>query len=153
MFARGLPHLGERHRRLLCGAAARALGHGGVTRVAELAEVSLPTVIRGARELDDPPDPYGRTRREGGGPKRAVDAQPGLLEALDRLVDPDTRGDPESPLRWTTRSTRHLADAAAGRLARRPTRCSEGYAESRLRSPRRSCRSRHIGCPAGEMTS
>jgi len=111
MFAGILPHLGERHRRLLCGATARALGHGGVTLAAELAEVSVPTVIRGARELDDPPDPYGRTRREGGGPKRAVDAQPGLLGALDRLVDPDTRGDPQSPLRWTTRSTRQLAEA------------------------------------------
>jgi hypothetical protein len=111
MFARILPHLGERSRRLLCGAVAGALGHGGVTRVAELAEVSVPTVIRGARELDDPPDPYGRTRRAGGGPKRAVERQPGLLQALDRLVDPDTRGDPESPLRWTCKSTRHLADA------------------------------------------
>jgi transposase len=55
--------------------------------------------------------PYGRTRRAGGGPKRAVERQPGLLQALDRLVDPDSRGDPESPLRWTTKSTRHLAEA------------------------------------------
>ncbi|HYN17913.1 MAG TPA: ISAzo13 family transposase, partial [Actinomycetes bacterium] len=105
-----MPHLGERSRRLLCGAVAGALGHGGVTRVAELAEVSVPTVIRGARELDDPPDPYGRTRRAGGGPKRAVERQRGLLQALDRLVDPDTRGDPTSPLRWTCKSTRHLAE-------------------------------------------
>jgi transposase len=111
VFARILPHLGERQRRLLCGAVAGALGHGGVTRVAELAAVSVPTVLGGARELDDPPDPYGRTRREGGGPKRLADTQPGLLEALDRLVDPDTRGDPESPLRWTCKSTRQLADA------------------------------------------
>jgi transposase len=108
---RVLPHLGERHRRLLCGAVARALGHGGVTWVAELAGMSIPTVIRGASELDDPPDPYGRTRREGGGPKRLVERQPGLLEALDRLVEPDTRGDPTSPLRWTCKSTRKLADA------------------------------------------
>ena len=114
MFARILPHLGERHRRLVCGAAARAVGHGGVTLVAELAAVSVPTVVRGAKELDDPPDPYGRTRREGGGAKRAVDAQPGLLEALDRLIDPDPRGDPESPLRWTTKSMRQLAEALRG---------------------------------------
>jgi transposase len=111
MLARVLPHLGERHRRLVCGAAAIALGHGGVTRIAELARVSVPTVTRGARELHEPPDPYGRHRRHGGGPKRATERQPGLAAALDRLVDPDTRGDPQSPLRWTTKSTRHLADA------------------------------------------
>ena len=111
---RVLPHLGERHRRLLCGAVARALGHGGVTWVAELAGMSIPTVIRGASELDDSPDPYGRTRREGGGPKRLVERQPGLLAALDRLVEPDTRGDPTSPLRWTCKSTRQLADALCG---------------------------------------
>ena len=111
MLDRVLPHLGERQRRLVCGALAGALGHGGVTRVAELAGLSIPTVIRGGSELDDPPDPYGRTRREGGGPKPLVERQPGLLQALDQLVDPDTRGDPESPLRWTTKSTRHLAEA------------------------------------------
>src|SRR6266508_1617410 len=111
MLDRVLPHLGERRRRLVCGALAGALGHGGVTRVAELAGLSIPTVIRGASELDDPPDPYGRTRREGGGPKPLAERQPGLLGALDQLVDPDTRGDPESPLRWTTKSTRHLAEA------------------------------------------
>src|SRR6266511_1167031 len=111
MLDRVLPHLGERQRRLVCGAVARTLGHGGVTRVAELAGLSVPTVSRGTRELDEQPDPYGRHRRAGGGPKRAVDAQPGLLGALDRLVDPDTRGDPQSPLRWTTKSTRHLAQA------------------------------------------
>src|SRR5512132_2883042 len=111
MLARVLPHLGERHRRLVCGAAAIAFGRGGVARVAALARVSVPTVTRGARELHEPPDPYGRHRRPGGGPKRATERQPGLAAALDRLVDPDTRGDPESPLRWTTKSTRHLADA------------------------------------------
>jgi Rhodopirellula transposase DDE domain len=111
VFARMLPHLGERSRRLLCGAVARALGHGGVTRTAELAAVSVPTVIRGAKELDQPPDPYGRTRRAGGGPRPVEDRQPGLLAALDGLVEPDTRGDPTSPLRWTCKSTRQLADA------------------------------------------
>ena len=111
MLDRVLPHLGERQRRLVCGALAGALGHGGVTRVAELAGLSIPTVLRGGSELDDPPDPYGRTRRQGGGPKPLVERQPGLLQALDQLVDPDTRGDPESPLRWTCKSTRELAQA------------------------------------------
>jgi hypothetical protein len=63
------------------------------------------------RELDDPPDPRGRIRRLGGGPKRLVERDPGLLGALEELVDPDTRGDPESSLRWTCKSTRQLADA------------------------------------------
>jgi hypothetical protein len=104
------PHLTERQRRLLFGAAARALGYGGVSRVARLAEASRPTVRRGAVELDQPADPRGRIRQHEG-PKRRCDTDPGLLQALDRLVEPDTRGDPDSPLRWTCKSTRELAQA------------------------------------------
>jgi hypothetical protein len=105
------PHLTEKQRRLLAGAAARALGRGGGARMARISGLSRPTVYAGVRELDEPPDPGGRVRRLGGGPKRLVEHQPGLLAALDELVDPDTRGDPESPLRWTCKSTRELADA------------------------------------------
>ena len=107
------PHLTEKQRRLLAGAAARALGRGGGARMARISGLSRPTVYAGVRELDDPPDPRGRIRRLGGGPKRLVERQPGLLRALDELVDPDTRGDPQSPLRWTCKSTRQLADALA----------------------------------------
>jgi hypothetical protein len=110
-FALVLPHLTERQRRLLLGGFARVLGHGGVTRVAELAGSTRPTVRRGMAELDSEPDPTGRVRAPGAGPKPLAEADPGLLAALDALVDPVTRGDPESPLRWTTRSTRQLADA------------------------------------------
>jgi hypothetical protein len=109
------PHLTEKQRRLLAGAAARALGRGGGAWMARISGLSRPRVYTGVRELDQPPDPQGRIRRPGGGPKRAVERQPGLLQALDELVDPDTRGDPESPLRWTCKSTRQLADALAGR--------------------------------------
>jgi hypothetical protein len=105
------PHLTEKQRRLLAGAAARALGRGGGARMARISGLSRPTVYAGVRELDEPPDPRGRIRRPGGGPKRLVERDPGLLPALDELVDPDTRGDPESPLRWTCKSTRQLADA------------------------------------------
>ena len=108
------PHLTEKQRRLLAGAAARALGRGGGARMARISGLSRPTVYTGVHELDAPPDPGGRVRRSGGGPKRLVERQPGLLEALDALVDPDTRGDPESPLRWTCKSTRELADALGG---------------------------------------
>jgi hypothetical protein len=104
------PHLTERQRRLLFGAVARALGYGGVSRVARLAAASRPTVRRGAAELDQPSDPRGRIRQHDG-PKRRRDTDPGLLPALDRLVDPDSRGDPQSPLRWTCKSTRELAEA------------------------------------------
>ncbi len=109
-FSLVAPHLTERQRRLLFGAAARALGDGGVSRVARLAEASRPTVRRGAVELDQPADPRGRIRQHQG-PKRLCDRDPGLPEMLDRLVEPDTRGDPESPLRWTCKSTRELAAA------------------------------------------
>jgi Rhodopirellula transposase DDE domain len=104
------PHLTKRQRRLLLGAAARALGYGGISRVARLAAASRPTVRRGAAELDQPADPRGRIRQHEG-PKRRRDTDPGLLVALDRLVEPDTRGDPDSPLRWTCKSTRELAQA------------------------------------------
>jgi hypothetical protein len=115
------PHLTEKQHRLLAGAAARALGRGGGARMARLTGLSRPTVYAGVRELDAPPDPRGRIRRPGGGPKRLVQHQPGLLGALDELVDPDTRGDPASPLRWTCRSTRQLADALGRQGSRSAT--------------------------------
>ena len=105
------PHLTEKQRRLLAGAAAKALGRGGGARMARISGLSRPTVYAGVHELEDPPDPGGRIRRPGGGPKRLAERQPDLLAALDALVDPDTCGGPESPLRWTCKSTRQLADA------------------------------------------
>jgi len=108
-FDQLLPHLDERQRRLLLGAEARALGHGGIRRVARAAGVREGTVSRGVSELDSGPEPLGRVRREGGGRKRLTDLDPGLRAALLALVEPETRGDPMSPLRWTTKSTRNLA--------------------------------------------
>ena len=96
---------------MLAGAGARALGRGGGARMARISGLSRPTVYAGVRELDERPDPGGRVRRRGGGPKRRTTADPGLLAALDALVDPDARGDPDSPLRWTCKSTRELAEA------------------------------------------
>jgi Rhodopirellula transposase DDE domain len=138
-FALVLPHLNERQRRLVLGAVARALGRGGVTRVAGLAGSSRPTVRRGMGELEAAPDPHGRVRAAGAGPKPLRQADPGLVAALDRLVNPDTRGDPGSPLRWTTKSTRELAQTltamghrvsavTVGRLLRQ-----EGYRLQRTR--------------------
>ena len=109
-FATLLPQLDERQRRLLLAAEARALGRGGITRVARAAGVSRPTVTRGLSELDQPTRP-GRARQPGGGRRRQHERDPALLAALEALVEPDTRGDPQSPLRWTCKSTRQLAAA------------------------------------------
>jgi hypothetical protein len=106
-FAALLPHLDERQRRLALGAAARVLGYGGVRRVARVARVAESTVARGARELGG--EPADRVRVVGAGRKRLRERDPGLVPALLALVEPDQRGDPESPLRWTCRSTRKLA--------------------------------------------
>src|ERR1700689_1092877 len=103
------PHLDERQRRLLMGAEARSLGHGGIRLVARAAGVREATVSLGVDELDSGAAPLGRVRRPGGGRKRAADLDPGLLPALLDLGEPDERGDPMSPLRWTTKSTRNLA--------------------------------------------
>jgi transposase len=108
-FAVIFPHLDERQRRLLMGAEARALGHGGIRAVAQAAGVREATVSLGVTELDSGAEPLGRARRPGGGRKRAADADRGLRPALLALVEPDERGDPMSPLRWTTKSTRNLA--------------------------------------------
>jgi transposase len=109
-FAVIFPHLDERQRRLLMAAEARALGHGGIRLVARAAGVREATVSLGVGELEAGAEPLGRARRPGGGRKRAADLDPGLRPALMALVEPDERGDPMSPLRWTTKSTRNLAD-------------------------------------------
>jgi Rhodopirellula transposase DDE domain len=111
-----MPHLNERQRRLLLATEARLLGHGGVRAVARVAGVSETTVRAGVFELEEGGEPFarGRVRRGGGGRKSAAALDGGLVPALLALVEPDERGDPESPLRWTTKSLRHLA----GELAR-----------------------------------
>ena len=104
------PHLDERQRRLLMATEARALGHGGIRLVAGAAGVREATVSLGVEELEAGAEPLGRARRPGGGRRRAADADPGLRPALLALVEPEERGDPMSPLRWITKSTRNLAD-------------------------------------------
>jgi hypothetical protein len=122
-FAAVFPHLDERQRRLVMAAEARVLGHGGIKVVARAADVSAVTVSRGVSELEGGGEPLGRARRPGGGRKQVAATDPGLKGALLALVDPESRGDPESPLRWTTKSTRHLAAAltAAGHPVSAPT--------------------------------
>ncbi len=111
LFERVLPELDERQRRLVVGSVAEALGRGGQQRVTEASGMSSRTVSKAAIEVRSgrvgPGD--GRVRRVGGGDKPAIEKQPGLLEALDELVDPDSRGTPLSGLRWTGKSVRRLA--------------------------------------------
>ncbi len=105
------PHLHERQRRLLAAAEARVLGYGGISLVAAASGLSRATIHKALEELDAPPLADERIRRPGGGRKRIVDGEPTLLDALERLIDPVSRGDPMSPLRWTCKSTRELAKA------------------------------------------
>ena len=122
-FAALLPHLDERQRRLVLGAEARALGHGGIKAVARAVGTSAVTVSRGVDELEAGGKPLGRTRKPGGGRKPVTQTDPGLAAALLALVEPGSRGDPESPLRWTTKSTRRLQTelAATGHPVSVPT--------------------------------
>src|SRR3954468_11515563 len=105
------PFLNERTRRLAAAAEAASIGRGGVSRVARATGVSRRAVAAGLAELqaqDDLAD--GRIRRPGGGRKRTVETDATLLADLEQLIDPVTRGDPESPLRWTCKSIRKLAE-------------------------------------------
>ncbi|GAB7051361.1 ISAzo13-like element transposase-related protein [Catenuloplanes indicus] len=114
MFAELAGHLDERQRRLVMGAQARRLGRGGIAVVARAAGVNRKTVARGVDELDGRAEPPGRVRAPGAGRRTAVEADDGLERALWDLMEP--RDAARSPLRWTTRSVRWLADAlrAAG---------------------------------------
>jgi transposase len=102
--------LDERARRLLAGTEARAIGRGGVAAVARATGLARSTVQRGAAEVRaGRPMARGRIRREGAGRPRLEERDPTLRRDLEALIEPTTRGDPESPLRWTTRSVRNLA--------------------------------------------
>ena len=110
-----LPVLDEKSRRLVLGAVARAAGDGGIGAVAKVTGASWQTVADGAAELGSGQvAPEGRIRRPGGGRKKLAGTDPGLVPALLALVEDSARGDPESPLAWTTRSVKHLAGELTG---------------------------------------
>ena len=159
-----LPELDEKARRLVLGAVARAAGDGGITAVAEAAGASWQTVADGAAELGSGDiAPPGRVRRPGAGRKPLAETDPGLVPALLGLVRDSARGDPESPLLWTTKSAKHLSGAltAAGhrcspqtawRLLREQgfsTQANAKVTEGR-RHPDRDAQFRCIAAQAGE---
>jgi len=109
------PHLNERSRRMLAAAEATQIGYGGVSLLSRACGLSRVTIIKGIRELGAPALPPERIRRLGGGRPSLVRQDPKLPELLESLVEPLARGDPESPLRWTCKSTRTLADELRGR--------------------------------------
>src|SRR5919201_3597897 len=109
-FAMLTPFLTERTRRLFTAAEAAALGRGGITRVSRATGVSRRAIAAGLAELHAPQMTSAqRIRRPGGGRKRTVQTDRTLQDDLERLIDPVTRGDPASPLRWTCKSVRKLA--------------------------------------------
>ncbi len=108
-FSLTSPFLDERQRRLVAASVVAVLGRGGQARVADAAGVSRNTLIDGAKDLAEGPVLGERVRRPGAGPKRRIDEDPQLLVSLEALIEPGSRGDPMSPLRWTVKSTRVLA--------------------------------------------
>jgi len=159
-----LPRVDERARRLVLGMAAQAAGEGGTRAVAALTGMAPQTVARGAAELASGQDPpAGRVRRPGGGRRRLAQADPGLLPALEALIGDAMRGDPQSPLLWTTRSAEHLAgqltaqghpcsDSTVLRMLQRAgyTQQSNSRAQEGRRHPERDAQFRYIAAQARE---
>jgi hypothetical protein len=108
------PHLNERTRRMVAASEARQLGYGGVSEVSRMCGLSRVTILKGMRELQSEALPAGRVRRPGAGRPRLENVFADLPGMLEALVEPLTRGDPESPLRWTCKSTRTLARELGG---------------------------------------
>jgi hypothetical protein len=105
-----LPHMNERQRRVVAGAAAEMFGRGGKTAVATASGMSRNTVIKAESEVAAGIEPIDRLRAPGAGDKPLTERQPDLLDALDDLVYPETRGNPMSRLRWTSKSSSKLAE-------------------------------------------
>jgi len=101
-------HLDERSLRLCAAADARSIGRGGISAVARATKMSRTTIHAGLKELDDEVT-VKKIRRAGAGRKPLAEKDPSILISLEKLIDPVTRGDPESPLRWTSKSTTNLA--------------------------------------------
>ncbi len=163
-FGAVLPHLDERQRRLYLASEAGALGHGGIAAVARLAEVSESTIARGRAELERGTTVLGRVRRPGGGRRSAAERDPGLVAALEALIEPREVGDPMSALRWTTASLRDLASEltatghpvsapVVGNLLRSMGFSLQGMAKRRAGSqvPDRDAQFRHINATVEEF--
>jgi len=135
-FDRIEPFLDERGRRLFAANEALALGRGGVTGVAVATGIARSTINRGIAELKAARNEIGRgIRRPGAGRKREVERQPGLLVALEAAIEDAIRGDPQAPLRWVSRSQRHIAEM----LRRQGFKVSQWLIGQLLREQKYSC--------------
>ena len=135
-FQRIEPFLDERGRRLYAANEAMALGRGGATAIAAATGIARSTINRGIGELKAARNEIGRgIRRPGAGRKREVERQPGLLAALEAVIEDAIRGDPEAPLRWVSRSQRNIAEA----LRRQGFKVSQRLIGQLLREQKYSC--------------
>ena len=105
-----LPFLTEKQRRIYLSIEAEHFGYGGVTKVSKLSGVSRVVITRGGKELKEiKKEPVGNSRRKGGGRKKIVDKHPEIKTELKNIIEPHTRGEPESPLLWTSKSLRKIS--------------------------------------------
>lgn len=110
-----LPSLNEKQKRLLVGAEAIALGYGGIKLLSDMTGMSPNTVARGIREIERGDEDVSRIRSKGSGRKKLTIKYPEIEQCIEEIIEPDTRGDPESPLRWTCKSVRNISDFLAGK--------------------------------------
>ena len=104
-----LPFLNEKQRRLLVASEASSMGRGGISMLSSITGMDRKTIRRGVHDLKNKKD-IDRVRAHGGGRKKLTDQYPKIKKIIEDLIEPDTRGDPESPLRWTCKSVRNIAD-------------------------------------------
>jgi transposase len=140
-------HLPEKNKRIVAASMAESLGHGGIKKVVESSGVSRSTIIRGIKQLKDKNFeslPPMRQRNPGGGRKNLVDSHPEVKQALDELICPHVRGDPMSPLRWTTKSLRRLANELVA-IGMRISHMSVGGILRDMGYTLQSCKKSHEG--------
>jgi transposase len=110
-----LPLLNEKHRRLLVGAEALSIGYGGIAILSDITGMNCQTIRRGISELENGKNKFSENvRNAGGGRKKISDKNPEIKKILEEIIEPDTRGDPETPLRWTCKSVRNITDLLKG---------------------------------------
>ena len=105
-----LPALNEKQKRLLVGAEASELGYGGISFLSNITGMSRNTIARGIREIEHGDEDATRIRNKGSGRKKLTVKYPEIQNCIEDLIEPETRGDPESPLRWTCKSVRNISD-------------------------------------------